>query len=345
MESEVYVVRTTTSVVTSRALLPCFIRNALALLAFAAALGVAQAAEPSYPTGRIRLVVPYAAGGSSDVLARTIAPKLSDAMGQTWLVDNRTGAGGNLGTEIVARASADGYTVLMALDSTLTANPSLYKLPFSIEKDLQPVTLLGSADFMLIVHPRVQANTLKEFVALAKQRPGALNYASGGIGTPNHLATELLIKALAIDMKHIPYKGGGPAATVAMLAGEVEVQLGTVAATITYVTAGRLRALATTGARRSKLMPELPTVAESGYPGFEAGLWYALLVPATTPKSIVDRIRDDAINTLQYPDVQSALARQGLDPASSTPAELAARIKRETGIWAGVIQAAGIRVE
>ena len=317
---------------------------ALALLAVGAAGGVAWAAEAPYPTRPIRLVVAAAAGGGQDVLARAISPKLSDAMGQSWVVDPRGGAAGNVGAEIVARANPDGYTALISTSTLLTVNPSLYKMPFSVEKDLQPVTMLVTADHVLVVHPGVPARTFKEFIALAKAKPGVLNFASANVGSSSHLGAELLKKRAGIDIVHVPYKGGGPAAA-AVLAGEAQLLVGTVASTITYISAGRLRALAAAGGTRSKLMPDLPTVAESGYPGFEAGVWYALSVPAATPKRIAERIRSETLKALQHPDVQTALARQGLVPLTSTPAELAARIKTETAIWAGVIKDAGIRVE
>ena len=314
------------------------------LLASCAAGGVAQAAEPTYPTRPVRLVVPFAPGGGVDILARIMSPKLTDAMGQTWVVDNRGGAAGNLGAEIVARASPDGHTVLMALSTQLTANPSLYKMPFSVENDLQPVAMLVTAEHILVVHPGVQAKTFNEFIALARQKPGTLNYASAGVGSSIHLAAELLKKRTGIDMTHVAFKGAGPA-VASMLGGETQVLTGTVASTIAFITAGRLRALATTGAKRSKVLPELPTVAESGYPGFEADAWYGILAPGATPKSIVERIRDEALKALQHTDVQTAMSRQGLAPATSTPAELAAHIKRETGIYAAVIKEAGIRAE
>lgn len=328
---------------TSRARLS-HVTNTLTLLAIGAAAGLAPAAEAAYPTRPIRLVVPFPPGGGVDVVARLMSPKLTDAMGQTWVVDNRGGAAGNLGAEIVARANPDGHTLLLALSTQLTVNPSLYKLPFSVEKDLQPITMLVTAEHLLVVHPGVQAKTLKEFVALAKQKPGSLNFASAGVGSSIHLAAELLKKRTGIDITHVAYKGAGPA-VAAMLAGETQVLTGTVASTIAYITAGRLRALAITGAKRSKVLPEVPTVAESGYPGFEADAWYGLLAPGATPKSIAERVRNEALKALQHADMQTAMARQGLAPETSTPAELAARIKTETGIWAGIIKDAGIRVE
>jgi tripartite-type tricarboxylate transporter receptor subunit TctC len=318
--------------------------SALILLASGGACGVTHAAEPPYPTRPIRMVVPFAPGGGSDILARTLAPKLSAATGQTWVVDNRSGAAGNLGAEIFARANPDGYTVLKALNTQLTANPSLYKLSFDVQKDLQPVTMLATADHVLVVHPSVQARTFKEFLALAKQKPGTLNYASSGGGSAIHMAAELLKYRTGIDLVHIPYKGGGPAA-LAVISGEAQVMTGTAASVLPFLTTGRLRALATTGPRRSKVvMPEVPTVAESGYPGFDTSQWYGILLPAATPRSITDRIRNEMITALQQPDVRAALVSQGVDAETTTPEGMAARIKTETATNAAVIKAAGIRV-
>ena len=305
---------------------------------------VTQAAGTSYPNRPIRAVVATAPGGALDAVMRILSPKLTDSMGQTWVVDNRSGASGNVGAEIVARANADGYTVLTSTSTLLTVNPALYRMSFNIEKDLQPVTLLASGEQVVVVHPGVQAKTLAELIALAKQKPGALNYASAGQGTAIHLGAELLKLRAGIDMTPVPYKGGGPAAA-AVLGGEVQVLVGTVASTIAFIQAGRLRALASTGARRSRLMPELPTVAESGYPGFEAGLWFGMTLPSATPKEIVQRLHRETLKALQYPDVQTAMARQGLEPESGSPAELAARIRRETATWAAVIKKTGIRAE
>lgn len=305
---------------------------------------VAQAAEPAYPTRPVRLVLGFPPGGATDALARIITPKLSDAMGQTWIVDNRSGAGGNLAAEIVARANPDGHTVLMALSTQLTAAPSLYKLPFSVEKDLQPITMLATHEHIVLVHPSVPVKTFKELVALAKQKPGALNYGSSGIGGSLHLAAELLKRRAGFDITHVAYKGAGPA-VAAILAGETQVMVGAVPSTYTYVTSGRVRALATTGAKRHKVTADLPTVAELGYPGFENIAWFALFVPSATPKSIVERIRNESLKALQNADVQSAMARLGLDRETSTPAELAQRIKAETAALAIVIKEADIRGE
>ena len=326
--------------------MPGVVRRAVLICAVALpvpALAAAKA-EANYPTRPIRVVVATAPGGGLDAVTRILAPKLTDGMGQIWVVDNRSGAGGNLGAEIVARASPDGYTVLTSTSTLLTVNPTLYRMPFSVEKDLQPVTVLAAGEQAVVVHPGVAARTLAELITLAKQKPGALNYASAGQGTAIHLGAELLKLRAGIDLTQISYKGGGPAA-VAVLGGEAQVMVGTVASTITFIQAGRLRALASTGAKRSRLMPEVPTVAESGYPGFEASLWFGMTLPAATPKAIVQRIHLETVKALRYADVQTAMARQGLEPDPGTPADLAARIRRETATWSEVIKKSGIRVD
>lgn len=304
----------------------------------------AQGAEPSYPTRPVRLLVPFAPGGGADAISRIITPRLHDLLGQPWVVDNRGGAAGNLAAETVARAAPDGHTVFMGFNTTLTVNPSLYKLPYSVENDLQPVTLLATAQYILVIHSSVPANTLKEFIALARQKPGAFNYSSGGVGTPLHLAAELFQKHAGVKMVHLAYKGGGPAAA-ALLAGEAQVLFASVASSMPHVKTGRLKALATTGAKRSKVAPELPTMIESGFPGFDVGSWYGLLVPAKTPNGIVNRLRDAAIKAVAMSDVQEAMSRQGLEVQTSTPQELAARIRSETAVWAAVIKEAGIKAE
>jgi tripartite-type tricarboxylate transporter receptor subunit TctC len=305
---------------------------------------VQAAAAPPYPTRPIRVLVPFAAGGGADALSRILAPKLSEAMGQTWVVDNRGGAAGNLAAEIVADAAPDGYTVFMGFSTVLTVNPSLYKLRYNVQKDFAPVTLLATAQYILVVHPSVQAGSLKEFIALAKQKPGGFNYASAGVGSPLHLAAELFKKRAGVNMVHLPYKGGGPAAA-AVLAGEAQVIFGSVASSIPHVKAGKLKALATTGTKRSKVAPDLPTIAESGFPGFDVSSWYAFLVPAGTSPAIVKRLHDEAVKAVGLPDVQQAMSRQGLEVEAGTPQELAQRIASETPVWAGVIKDAGIKAD
>ncbi|MGH8664933.1 MAG: Bug family tripartite tricarboxylate transporter substrate binding protein [Burkholderiales bacterium] len=315
------------------------ITHIIALLACCIAAGVAHAADSSYPSRPIRFIVPFAPGGGSDAIARIYAPKLSEIMGQNWIVDNRTGAAGNLAAELVDNANPDGHTVLLVLDTMLTANPSLYNTSF----DLQPVVILAATDQIVVVHPDVPAKTLKEFVALAKQKPGQLRHGSGGMGSSNHLAAELLKKVTGIDVVHVPYKGSGPSLT-AVLAGEIQMNVSSTASSINYIKAGRLRGLASTGTKRSKAMPDLPTVAESGYPGFQALQWYGLAVPGATPKGIVERIREASLKAQKDSAVLAGMARLGFEPEPSTIAGLAARIKKERAKWAGIIKEAGIKL-
>ena len=320
------------------------IAKAIASFALAAACIPVHAAEAAYPVRPVRLVIGFGVGGGVDVLARTIAPKLGEAMGHTWVVDNRTGASGNISTELVARATPDGHTLLLILNTQLTANPSLFKLPFDVQRDLQPITTVGSSDQILVVHPGVPAATFKEFIALARQKPGAFNYASTGIGSVDHLGTELLNKRAGIKLVHVTYKGGGQAGA-ALLAGEVHVRIGAAASTVPFVTSGRLRVLAIASGKRSKLLPDLPTIAELGYPDYEVNVWYALFAPAGTPMRIVERIRTETIKALQAPDVQAQLDRTGVNPITTTPAELDKRIRAETRLLAALIKELGIRAQ
>ena len=306
--------------------------------------GCAGAFAQAWPAKAVRMIVPSAPGGGNDAVARIVSSKLSDVTGTTWVVDNRSGGAGNLAAEIVVRASPDGYTVMIATSTMLTVNPALYKLPFSYEKDLQPITQLATAEHIVAVHPGVPVKTLNELITLAKQQPGTLNYASAGVGNSTHLSAELLTKRAGIRLVNVTYKGGGPAAS-SVLAGETQVIVGTGASTAAFIKAGRLRALATTGLKRSKLAPELPTVAESGYPGFEAIVWFALFVPRDTPKSIAAKFRDEVIKVVQQTEVQTAMARQGLEVETGTPAALAARIRSETELLADIIKGLGLRIE
>jgi tripartite-type tricarboxylate transporter receptor subunit TctC len=323
---------------------PSCITSAIALLGFCVTAGAAQAADSAYPTRPVRLVVPFPPGGGVDATARIIGPKLSESMGQNWVVDNRSGAGGNLASEIVARAYADGHTVLLALDTMLTANPILYKMPFNVEKDLQPVVILAVSDQIVVVHPGVAAKTLKDLVALARQQPGAFRHGSGGMGSSNHLAAEQFKKVAGIEVVHVPYKGAGPS-IAAILAGEIQMNISSTASTIGFIKAGRLRALASTGATRGKALPELPTIAESGYPGFEAIQWYGLVVPGATPKGIVARIHKDSVKALQDAEVRASMERLGLQQDPGTPEALVARVRKETAKWSAIIKEAGIRVQ
>lgn len=331
----------------ARTLRDCFVTAVLAITHAGVAsslllLGTASAAE--YPTRPIRLLVPFAPGGGADAMARIISPKLTEAMGQQWVVDNRGGAAGSIAAETVARAAPDGHTVLMGFSTVLTVNPSLYKLSFSMERDLQPVTLLATAQYILVTHPSVHAASVKDLVALLKQKPRSLNFASAGVGSPLHLAGELFQRRAGVQMVHLPYKGGGPAAA-AVLAGEAQVLFGSVASSMPHVKSGRLKALATTGLHRSKVAPDLPTMADSGFPGFDVTSWYAFMVPNGTPAAVIRRLREDTMKALESPDVVKAASAQGLDIESSTPQELGTRIKAETRTWAEIIKSANIKPE
>ena len=320
------------------------VSNCFYLILLASVMATPAFAADVYPTRPIRMLVPFAPGGGADTLARIITPRLHESMGQAWVVDNRTGAAGNLAAEIVARAAPDGYTTFLGFSTVLTVNPNLYKLPFSMERDLQPVMLMAASQYILVLHASVPATTLKEFIAAAKAKPGGYNYASAGVGSPLHLAAELFQKRAGISMAHISYKGGGPAAA-SVLGGETQVIFGSVAASMQHVKTGRLKALATTGLKRSKVAPELPTVAEQGFPGFDVTSWYGLLLPAKSPATLVERLRTETSRAIATPDVQQAMSRQGLEPETGTPQELAARIKSETAMWGQVIKEAGIKAD
>lgn len=318
-----------------------FERAIAALFLLCAAAGYAAEA---YPTRPVRLLLPFAPGGGADAIARVITPKLYDALGQQWVIDNRGGAAGNIAAEIVARAAPDGHTVFLGFSTVLTVNPLLYRLPFDVERDLVPVIMLTSGQYMLVVHPSVKAHNLKDFVSLAKARPNSLNYASAGIGTPLNLAAELFKSRAGVTMTHIAYKGGGPA-SAAVLAGEVQVLFASLPSSLPHVKTGRLKALAVTGPKRSHALPDLPTVAESGFPGYQVTSWYGLLVPARTPAHIVKTLQDEAAKVMQLPDVREQMTRQGLDVSVHGPREFAAQVREETALWAKVIKSAGIRLE
>ncbi|MBC7779777.1 MAG: tripartite tricarboxylate transporter substrate binding protein [Proteobacteria bacterium] len=322
-------------------------------LGVAAALALAPLLLPavgfaadSYPVRPIRLVVPFPPGGGADTAGRILVAKLGESTGQSWVVDNRGGAAGNIATEIVTSAAPDGYTVLLGFATALTVNPTLYpKLPFNVQRDLQPVTKFASAQYVLVVHPTVKATTIQEFIALAKSAPGKLNYSSAGVGSPLHLAAEMFKFRSGVAIVNVAYKGGGPAAA-ALLGGEVQVLFGSVPATLPSVRAGKMRALAATGLKRLAIAPELPTIAESGFPGFDVTSWYSMLVPARTPKAVVARIFDETLKAVRPADVVEALGKQGLEvETSASPEAFAAEIRAETAAWAKVIKAANIRAE
>ena len=298
----------------------------------------------SYPTRPIRLIVPYPPGGATDIIARAVGQKVGDATGQQMVIDNRGGGGQIIGTDLVAKATPNGYTLLLA-SVTHAINPGLQsKLPYDSIRDFAPVTLLGSSPNVLVVHPSVAAASLKELIALLKARPGKMNYASSGNGSGGHLAAELFKSMTGISMTHIPYKGGGPA-YIDLVAGQVDLMFTSPVPTLPFVKAGKLRALATTGAVRSTAMPDLPTVAEAGLPGYEASLWYGILAPAGTPAPVIALLHKEFVRALQAPDVKERFIVLGVDIVGSTPQELAAHLKAEMAKWSKVIRQAGIRVD
>lgn len=317
----------------------------LAILWMCGAVHMAYGAGGSpWPDRPVRLLVPFAPGGGVDTFARTISPKLSTALRQQWVIDNRPGAAGNIATEIVAKANPDGHTVLLGQGTTLTVNPSLYKMPVDIARDLQPVVMLTASQYMMVVHPSLAVKSLRELVDLAKAKPGALNYGSTGVGSPLHLAAELFKARAGIDMAHVPYKGGAPA-VAAVLGGEIQALIVSLPSALPHVRAGKLTALGVTGPARSAVAPDIPTIAESGFPGFEVTSWYGLLVPAKTPERIVKMLQDEALKMVRLADVREQLLRQGLDIATRNATQFAAQIKSETEVWAKVVKAAGIRAE
>ncbi len=312
------------------------------------ALPICLAATPAnaqtYPTKPIRMIVPFAPGGGTDILARIIGQQLADAWGQPVNVENRAGASGNLGTELVARSAPDGHTLVMAIN-THAVNASLYsKLPFDPVKDFIPVILAATTANILVVHPSVQATTVQELIALAKAQPGKLNYASGGSGTTSHLAAELFKTMAGVDMIHVPYKGGGAAYTD-LISGQVQLYFVGIPGTVQYLKTGRLRALGVTTPRRSPAAPEVPTIAEAGLPGFSATTWWGILAPAATPAPIIARIDGEVARILKMPEVRAKLDAQGFEPVSSTPESFAAFMRSEIELWAKAVKASGARAE
>ena len=314
------------------------------LLVLAAALPGAASAQAQYPNKPVRLIVPFPPGGGTDTLARIYGQKLAEVFGQQVIIDNRPGAGTNIGAEIAAKAPPDGYTLLMG-NIAHAINVTLYgKLAYDFVKDFTPVTLLASTPNILVVHPSVPVKSVKELIALAKARPGQLDYASAGSGSSSHLAAELFGIMAGVKMTHVPYKGGGPA-VIALVGGQVSVGFATTPSVITHVKAGKMRGLGVTTARRSPSTPELPTISEAGVPGYEAGTWYGLLAPAGTPNEIVARLHAESVKLLKLPDVKDRLDATGFESIGNTPEQFAAYIRSEIEKWGKVVKASGARVD
>ena len=319
------------------------VRWGMRLAAACALLGVVPA-QAQYPTKALRFIMPFPPGGGTDTLGRIIGQKLSEVLGQQVIIDNRPGAGANIGAEIAAKSPPDGYTLLMG-NIAHAINVSLYsKLSYYLVRDFAPVTLLASTQNILVVHPSVPAPSVKELIALAQARPGQLDYASSGSGSSAHLAAELFNMMAGVKMTHVLYKGGGPA-VIALVSGQVSVGFAPTPSVLSQVKAAKLRGLAVTSAQRSPATRELPTISEAGVPGYEAGTWYGVLVPVGTPREIIARLHAESVKLLKLPDVKERLDAAGFEPIGSTPEQFAAYTSSEIEKWGKVVKASGARAD
>jgi tripartite-type tricarboxylate transporter receptor subunit TctC len=322
-------------------------RNTTIACLLAAMTMPALAAEnaQSYPSKPIRLVVPFTPGGSTDILARVIGMKLTEAWGKQVVIDNRPGAGGNIGVDLVAKSLPDGYTLVMGHIGTFGVNPTLYpKLPYDPIRDFQPITLVALVPNMLSVNPSLPVKSVKELIALAKAKPGTINFGSGGNGSAAHLAGEYFKLMTKTEITHIPYRGTSPAVTD-LIAGQIQMIITGVPPTLNFVKTGKLRALAVATSKRLALLPDLPTIAEAGVPGYEATQWYGVLAPAGTPRPIVDKLNAEMAKAIKGPDVREKLAADAAEPVGNSPEEFGAFIKKEIARWAPVVKASGARPE
>jgi tripartite-type tricarboxylate transporter receptor subunit TctC len=323
-------------------LLSATIRAAAGLLMAGLAAPLWSAEAQDYPNRPIRLIVPQSAGGSTDLIARLLAQKMGDSLGQSIVVDNRPGAGSINGTEMAAKAAPDGYT-LLTVAASFTITPALHqKLPFDSVRDFTPISQTATLPHILIVHPSVPVKSVKDLIALAKAKPGDLNVATSGIATSTHLAAELFMHLSGTKMVTVPYKGGSPSMT-AMLAGQCQVNFAAMSTAIPHVRSGKVRAIAVSSGKRSVTAPEFPTIAEAGVPGYEHSSWVGLLAPAKTPRPVVARLTTEAVKAAEAPDTKPYLLKSGMEPVGSTSAEFAAVIKTEIAKWHKVVKAAGIK--
>lgn len=317
--------------------------NRLLLGAALACAASPHALAQSYPTKPVRMIVPFAAGGGTDIVARTVGVKLGESLGQTVLVDNRAGAAGAIGTELAAKSPADGYTLLMGSSGPIAINPALQaKLPYDPLRDFTPVALITTMPFLTVVHPSLPVRSVKELIALARARPGQLNYGSPGSGSSTHLATELFKAMARVDIVHVPYKGVAPAATD-LVSGQVQMLTGDLNTLMPHVRSGKMRPLAVTGASRSALLPDMPTIAEAGVPGYEASGWFGILAPAGTPREIVRRLNGEIGKALQSDDLRKRLSGLGGEVAGGTPEAFGQHLRREIEKWGKLIRAIGLR--
>jgi tripartite-type tricarboxylate transporter receptor subunit TctC len=316
----------------------------LGLLIGAALAFALPAAAQSWPTKPVRIVVPFGPGGPADVYARIVGQELGEVLKQQFVIENKPGAGAVIGTDIVAKAPADGYTLLMMSNTHTTNETLLSNKPYTLMKDLAPVAPVNSSDLLMVVHPSVPAKTVAEFVALAKKEPGKLAYASSGPGTPYHMAGELFKAMTGTDILHVPHKNSGDARN-AVVGGHVQMMLDAVTTMKGPVEAGQVRALGTTGTARSAILPDVPTVAEAGVPGYEATIWLGIMAPAGTPKEIVDKLNTEIARAIAKPAIRDAWAKQGAVPMTMTPAEFGGFLQRDIDKWAKVVQVSGAKVQ
>jgi tripartite-type tricarboxylate transporter receptor subunit TctC len=315
------------------------------IILIAAALTAGGALAQQYPSKPIRLIVPFTPGGSTDIVARIAGQKLGEALGAQVLIDNRPGAGGNIGVELAAKSAPDGYTLVMGHIGTFAVNPALYaRLPYDPIRDFAPISLVAMVPNMLVVHPSLPVKSVKELIALSRSRPGQLNYGSSGAGGTPYLAVEYFKLMAKVDIVHIPYKGAAPM-IIDLIGGQLSLTITGIPPLLPHVKAGKLKALAVATSKRLPLLPELPTIAEAALPGYEATSWYGVLAPAATPKEIITRLNTEIVKAIARPDAAERLSGEGAEPATSTPEQFGAFIKSEIVRWGRVIKAAGVTAE
>jgi tripartite-type tricarboxylate transporter receptor subunit TctC len=318
-------------------------RAAMSVLAVAiAAAAAAPASAQGYPSRPVRIIIGFPPGGATDLVSRLMAPKYVAAFKQQFIVDNRPGANGTIGSNIAAKSTPDGHTIHLATIGSLVISPAITKVPYDPIRDFAPISQAVALQNIFIVHPALPATSLKELIALAKAKPGALNYATSGQGSPGHLAAELFKSMAKVNIAHVPYKGGGPALTD-LIAGHVEIFVAVISTAIPQVKAGKARALAVTGGKRAVALPDVPTVAETGLKGYVATNWYVYVAPAATPRAIIERLHKETVAILNLPDVKETLLNRGIDAVPSSPEQFAAHIRKETDKWTKVIREAGLK--
>lgn len=320
-------------------------RRAVLVAAFAAPAVARQALAADYPTKAIRLVVPYAPGGGADAVARIVAKLAGDSMGQSIVVENKGGAGSIVGTDLVAKAAPDGYTLLLGQSGPISINPAVYKsLPYDPVKDLTPICMTNSYPYVLVINPKIAAKDLKEFVSLAKAKDGGFNYGTTGVGAANHLMSELFCAKAGVKMTHIPYRGTA-LAVADCVAGNVSMVFGDPVSVLPHINSGNLRAIAVSSPQRSPVTPTVPTMAESGYPDVEAVAWHGIFAPARTPQDIVDKLNAEIVKALKNSEIKELLSKQAMSPVGSTQAEFVDFLKKDLAIWKEVADMAKVKVE